>query len=75
MVQLAAVDRVVNYRGGVVLIGYNTALIPSKEPRSAIQWHGTMVENPENERNQQWRIDDKSNLFDIQPRFIRSSTW
>jgi hypothetical protein len=70
MVELAAVEREIVYDKGIVLTGYDTALVPTGKMDRSVQWH--VVFQEESERRS-WFKSDGSSLFDIENRLKETS--
>lgn len=70
MVELAAVEREIMYDGGIVLTGYDTAVVPTGKMDKSVQWH--VVFQEESERRS-WFKSDGSCLFDVENRVKETS--
>jgi ankyrin repeat protein len=70
MVELAAVEREILYDGGIVLTGYDTAVVPTGKVDESVQWHVVYQEASE---RRSWFKSDGSCLFDVANRVKETS--
>lgn len=67
LLELAAIERAITYDNGVILTGYDAALIPTGRTESSIQWH-LVVQNLTPGRKRSWLDSNHVPIYDIETR-------
>ena len=65
LLELAAIEREIIYEHGVILTGYDTALVPTGKTETSIQWHFVM-QNPASGRKRSWLDSNGVPIYDIE---------